>query len=589
MARRRTLSQSGITRADAEMTRFDDLRRSEAEYTLKECQELLKNLGSKKKNGEDYRLDIVDTVNAYRRMAISYATLKDKEKETENWKQILRVLKDRADEVKSCSPPSVALLTRSMNDAYRFLAYDDFECFLTALELGQDLESRFFYTRRNIIREDVKELQRLEMGDYDMLGISAPPRTYKTALGTRFLAWVIGRHPEESCFFASHTLKMCRKVMNDILKIVNSEAYKQIFPGVEVESSSEDNWIDLYPKKFDNGYRTLYFAGIDSSMAGVINCSWLLYVDDLIASVMEASNPDRVANAVEKYTGDIRQRRANGHVRELMIATRFATNDPLAVMETSRENNPRCKFIKRPALNELGESNFMFTVNPMTTQHFMDIKANMSDVAFECVFQQNPIDREGMIFADLKRYKELPPGEPDLIYMACDVAYSGSDNLSAPVAYQYGDDVYIPDVVFRKEGFTVTVPLVASFIIKHQPNFGRFEENAGGEIYADKVKNAIMGEAGTRIYTERSKTNKMARIEQYEPIINSFYFLHRSLYKPGGEYDRFIRELERFNINGRNKHDDAADSLAMLAEMKQARNRGAGVAIIPRKGKRKVR
>lgn len=570
------------------MAEFNDLRRQEAEYTLKKCEELL-HPNKVKKNGEEYRVDIVDTVGAYRRMAISYYTLGEADKEKECWKQILRELKKRSEEAGKVGAPERAELNRAMNDAYRVLAYDNFEYFLIATELQQDPESRFYGTRKNIIRDDVKELQKLEDGGYDMLGISAPPRTYKTALGTRFLAWVIGRHPDESCFFASHSLKMCRKVMNDILKIVNTEAYKQIFPGLSVESSSEDNWIDLVPKKHDNGYKTLYFAGIDSNMAGVINCSWLLYCDDLIASVMEAANPDRVANAVEKYTGDIRQRRANGRVRELMIATRFATKDPLAVMETAKENNPRAKFIKRPALDENGESNFMYNVNPMTREHFEEIKNNMSEIAFECVFQQNPIDREGLMFTDLKRYKELPPGEPDLIYMACDVAYSGSDNLSAPVAYQYGDDVYIPDVVFRKEGYTTTEPLVIGFIIKHQPNFGKFEENSGGDVYANDIRMGIMGEANTRIYTQRAKTNKMARIEQYEPVINNFYFLHRSLYRPGSDYDRFIKELERFNINGKNKNDDAADSLAMLAEMKRTKEMGPSVAIIPRKGKRRMR
>lgn len=570
------------------MADFDELRKKEALYTIEKCEALL-HPNKVKKNGGEYRVGILDTVNAYRRMAISYSTLGDTEKEKENWKNVLRELAARTDEVASAAAPESAALSRAMNDAYCVLAYDNFEYFLIATELEQDPESRFYGTRKNIIRDDVKELQKLEDGEYDMLGISAPPRTYKTALGTRFLAWVIGRHSDESCFFASHSLKMCRKVMNDILKIINTEAYKQIFPGLTVESSSEDNWIDLLPKNRDNGYKTLYFAGIDSNMAGVINCSWLLYCDDLIASVMEAANPDRVANAVEKYTGDIRQRRANGKVRELMIATRFATKDPLAVMETAKENNPRAKFIKRPALDENGESNFIYTVNPMTREHFEEIKNNMSEIAFECVFQQNPIDREGLMFTDLKRYKELPPGKPDLIYLACDVAYSGSDNLSAPVAYQYGNDVYIPAVVFRKEGYTVTEPLVAAFIIQHQPNFAKFEENAGGEVYANDIRSAVTGSANTRIFTQRAKTNKLMRIEQFEPVINNMYFLHRSLYRPGSDYDRFMKELERFNINGKNKHDDAADSLAMLAEMKRSTEMGPSAVMIPRKGRQRGR
>lgn len=334
-----------------------------------------------------------------------------------------------------------------------------------------------------------------------------------------------------------------------------------------------------------NGYHTLHLASMDSAKAGVIDCSCLLYCDDLIEGIEQAMSPDRMEKALDKYKVDIRQRISKSDNRTLMIATRWGTKDPLTYEDNKNINNPRAKFIKRPALNELGESNYEFTVDPFTTQFFHNIKNDMDEVSFECIYQQNPMDREGLMFTNLKRYKELPKGNPDVIYMACDVAFSGSDNLSAPMAYQFGDDVYITDVVFSPEGYTITEPLVSSFMEKHSPHFAKFEANNGGDFYAKDIRNAVEEIINTRIYSERTKSNKMFRISQFEPIIQQFYFKDRTLYKPGSMYDKFIREIERFNINGKNKHDDAVDSLAMLAEMKRKAQNGGGVFVMKRKGK----
>ncbi|MCM1276043.1 MAG: hypothetical protein NC299_11890 [Lachnospiraceae bacterium] len=577
------------TQAEEQVRLLAEYQKEEAAHMVDKLSRVL-HLGKYADPKFKSTMGLASLVENYRHLAMAYDTLGDGESAGNAWRMVLRLISQRKNELEEYQENGddgyLSGINHAMVDAYAALGRSRFEYYLIALELEQAEENRFYCTRRNIISEDVAELQKLSDGEYDMLGISAPPRTYKTALGTRFLSWDAVRYNAESSFFVSHTTKMARKVMDDLLKIFSSAGFKRMFPGISVESNKEDMWIDLLPKPYDNGYHTLYFAGIDSTMAGVINCSRLLYCDDLISGIEEAMKPERMENALQKYVVDIRQRRANSKVKELIIATRWGTNDPLTYMEEAHEGDARYKFIKRPALNDVGESNFMFAVNPLTTHHFADIKARMDDISFECIYQQHPMDRDGLVFTNLKRFKELPKGEPDVIYMACDVAFSGADNLSAPFAYQYGDDVYIADVVFSPAGYTTTEPLVCTAMLRHKPNFARFESNNGGEFYAKDIKTAVSEKLGTRIYSVRSQKNKMYRISQYEPVIQQFYFLDRSLYQPGGMYDKFIRELERFNINGRNKHDDAADSLAMLAEMKQKNQTGAGgVSVMKRRGK----
>lgn len=533
---------------------------------------------------------LVNLVQDYRRLAMSYEVLGDIQSSENAWTTVLRLIRSRGGEMEKYEENGydnyLSFINSAMIEAYSVLGRSQFEYFLVALELDLPEEQRIYSGRRNIISSDVAEMQKLEDHKYKILGLSAPPRTGKTLLGTRFLAWVMARHNSESSFFASHSMKMCRKVYDDLMNIFNSPGFKRVFPWLSATGNKEDMWIDLIPR-VSNGYHTLHLAGIDSQMAGVIDCSWLLYCDDLISGIEEAMNPDRMENALNKYVTDIRQRFSKSNAIALLSATRWGTKDPLTYEEELSGGDPHNKFIKRPALNENGESNYMFRKDPMTREFFEDIKARMDPVSFECIYQQHPIDREGLIFTDLKRYKELPKGNPDVIYMACDVAFSGADNLSAPFAYQYGDDVYIVDVVFSPQGYTETEPLVSSYMTKYMPQFAKFEANNGGDFYAKDIKDAIEGIINTRIYSERTKSNKMYRISQFEPIIQQFYFKDRSLYPPGSMYDRFIRELERFNINGKNKHDDAADSLAMLAEMKRKSQNSGGVFVMKRKGKKR--
>ena len=575
------------TRSEEQVRLLAEVKRAEAERTIDSVSKLL-HIGPYFKPDYVCQIGLINLVEHYRRLAMSYEVIEDSKSSENAWKAVLRLINQREGELREYQENGydnyLGFINQAMIEGYSVLGRTNFEYFLISLEIDLPEEQRIYCGRRNIIASDVAEMQKLEDRVYKILGLSAPPRTGKTLLGTRFLAWVMARHCSESSFFASHSAKMCRKVYDDLMNIFVLPGFKRVFPGVTANGNKEDMWIDLEPRT-SNGYHTLHLAGIDSQMAGVIDCSCLLYCDDLISGIEEAMKPERMENALTKYITDIRQRFSKGSAVALISATRWGTKDPLTYEEELSGNDPRCKFIKRPALNEKGESNYMFTKDPMTKEFFEDMKARFDPISFECIYQQHPIDREGLVFTNLKRYKELPKGKPDVVYFACDVAFSGSDNLSAPLAYQYGDDVYIEDVVFSPDGYTSTEPLAAALITKHSPNFGKFESNNGGDFYAKDIKNAVEKLVDTRIYTERSKSNKMFRISQFEPIIQTFYFKDKSLYPPGSMYDRFVRELERFNINGKNRHDDAADSLAMLAEMKKKAQNGGGIGVIKRTGK----
>ena len=148
-----------------------------------------------------------------------------------------------------------------------------------------------------------------------------------------------------------------------------------------------------------------------------------------------------------------------------------------------------------------------------------------------------------------------------------DTAWGGGDSLSMPIAYVYGQDMYIQDVVFNSGDKTVTRPIVIGKLKQHKPHMVRWESNNGGDEYGGIVDEKLRQD-GVRVNMSYKKAptnqSKLSRIIQFAPDIKRIYFLdekHRDL-----EYEKFMRELTLFTVSGKNLHDDAPDSCAMLVD-----------------------
>jgi predicted phage terminase large subunit-like protein len=156
--------------------------------------------------------------------------------------------------------------------------------------------------------------------------------------------------------------------------------------------------------------------------------------------------------------------------------------------------------------------------------------------------------------------------EPDAIMAVCDTAESGSDSVSMPVGYVYGERVYIDDVVFDNSPPEVTKPACAKCLVRNKAGSAMFESNNAGVYYARDVEK-LCKELGLSISitSKRSVTNKQTRIEMSSDNIKKrFYFRDPSTYERGSQYWFFMRELTTYTRVGKVPHDDAPDSLAMM-------------------------
>jgi predicted phage terminase large subunit-like protein len=462
---------------------------------------------------------------------------------------------------------------------YLYMAVDDFDSYCIYLEWNREPQKRFYQPRRKVLWPLVKDLQDLADGKLDFLGVSLPPRVGKSTLCIFFMSWLMGKKPDIANVMSGHSDKLTDGFYREALSILtDKETYlwQDVFPSVRiVDNSAKNETIDLNRKK---RFPTFTARSVGGTLTGAVEIGegGCLYVDDLIEDLEEALNPDRLQAKYDAYLNQLKDRKKEGAI-ELMVGTRWGCGDPLGRVQEQYKDNPRYRFRVIPALNEKGESNFGYEYGVgFSTEYYRDMKASIDDATWWAKYMGNPYVREGLLFPreELRYYNGvLPDGEPYKV-ATCDVAWGGGDSVSMPFAYVFGSDIYIHDAVFNPGNKDVTQPVVIGRTKIHMPHKERFEANNGGGEYADKIDDSLRKEGVHINITARKAPNnqsKLGRIIQYSPDIKRFYFLKDGKDENGKpyrskEYQAFMDELTTFSQTGKNPHDDAPDSLAMLAD-----------------------
>ena len=462
-------------------------------------------------------------------------------------------------------------------DSLQFDAPWDFDCFCRYIEWNREPEKRFYQPRRKQLLPLARALQRLEERKTHLLCISMPPGTGKTTLAEFFMTWTGGKHPEKPNIIGSHSNSFLRGVYDEIQRIVARGAteylWESVFPSVRlVNTNAKDLMLDLGSRK---RFCTFEMNSIGSGAAGRIRASNILYCDDLIDSIETAMSRERLDKIWQQYTVDYRQRKI-GDCAELHIATRWSCHDVIGRLEEAYGNDPSAEFIVCPALDDNDESNFDYPYGVgFSTEFYREQREIMDDASFKALYMNQPIEREGQLYPpdQLQRYFELPEGEPDAIIGVCDTKTTGPDYCSMPIAYQYGNKFYIEDVLFENYAPNIVETNLENKICQLNPHMIRFESNvAGGKLAADIQQAVKERGARTKIETKWTQQNKETKILVEAPwvmehcIFKDDSVLHGEEWR---EYRKFMQFLCSYTLAGKNKHDDAPDSMAQLSKFIQ--------------------
>ena len=450
-----------------------------------------------------------------------------------------------------------------------------FHLFLLYIEWGREPQKKFYPPRRKVLRQVVDALQELEDDKLDLLAISLPPGSGKTTLAIFYLTWLAGKHSDEPMLTGSHSNSFVRGVYDECLRILDPQGeylWHDVFPMVSVSNTNaKDCRIDLGKRK---RFETLEFTSIGTGNAGLYRASKLLYCDDLVSGIEVALSKERLDKLWETYTTDLRQRKIGDHCKELHIATRWSVHDVIGRLEHDYGNSERAKFIVIPALDDNDESNFDYAYGVgFNTKFYHEQRNIMEDASWRALYMNQPIEREGLLYQEdeLRRYFELPDGEPDAILSVCDTKDRGTDYCGMPIAYQYGQDYYIEHIICDNSNPEIVETRLVMALLEHKVQLSRFESNSAGGRVAQKVQEQVKAKGGrTKITTKYTTANKETKI-----IVNSPWIKEHCLFKDNSvitdkEYKRALNFLCTYTMAGKNKNDDIPDAFAQLSEFAQS-------------------
>ena len=453
-----------------------------------------------------------------------------------------------------------------------------FDDFMMYIEMGRPAKERFYMPRRKWLKPIVDAMQELADDELDELFISQPPRTGKSSLILFFLLWQMGRNPEQSMLYSAYSDIITKAMYNGILEVIeDGDTYRfmDVFPEFKIaRTNSKDETIDIKRAK---RYPTVTCRSLYGTLNGACDANGYIVMDDLIGGIEEALNKDRMMGAWSKVTNNL-LRRAKETCKLLWVGTRWSIVDPTGMRLDFLENDPkarnvRYKIINVPALDENDESNFDYQYGVgFSTEYYQRERAqferNNDMASWLAQFMGEPIEREGALFesGDM-HYFNGEIADADIIkrYMAVDVAWGGGDYTSAPVAYDTDDTTYIADWYFSNGDKYITRPQIVECIIRNKVTDVTFESNNGGSEYGEWVDTELKNR-GYRctIRYARAPSNKAKEMRIYEiaPEIRDCYFVQNG--KRTKEYQLAMNNLFSFKMVGKNKHDDAPDSLAQL-------------------------
>lgn len=461
-----------------------------------------------------------------------------------------------------------------VHKTYIYAGAYEFDSYMVAVEWNREPQARFWLPRRKVLEGKHKIATQIQEFIDDpnslYLGFSLPPGTGKTTLIKFLLSYISGKFPQSANMYVSYSDALTKMMYDSITAIMTDTfeyCHNEVFDNGTPMVSAEYKTIS-FRKKGD--FPTIGLISLGGSVTGRTRANKFLITDDLVKNKEEARSPERLNKLFEDYSATLTTRTIGDNVKQIMLGTIWSSHDPISKMKAKYGDDPRYKFIAIPVWDEERHSNFCYEhPDRYTDERIRDLEASLDPVDFSCLYLQRGIDKEGLAFgSDTLNYYNgiLPDGEPDNVLFYTDVAFGGGDSLSMPIAYVYGETVYIHDVVFDKGTKDVTEPRVVGKIMQHKCRMGRFEGNNGGDLYKDDIdrmlreKNYICNISSKKAPTTMSK---LSRIEQYTPEIKKFYFLDKK--SRNKEYQQFMDEVCSFSFTTKNLHDDAPDSLAGLS------------------------
>ena len=284
--------------------------------------------------------------------------------------------------------------------------------------------------------------ERVARGECKRLIINMPPRHTKSEFASYLLpAWFLGKFPHKKVIQCSHTAELAVGFGRKVRNLVDTDAYKTIFPDLVLASDSKA------AGRWNTNKQGDYFAiGIGGAVTG--KGADVLIIDDP-HSEQEAAlaeiNPDIYDKTYEWYTSGPRQRlQPGGSI--VVVMTRWSKRDLTGqILKDAAANDSLSEWevIEFPAI--------LPSNNPLWPEFWeldelLKVKRDVPNSKWQAQYQQNPISESAAI---IKRewWQTWDSDEPprcDFILQSWDTAFEKTQRADYTACTTWGV-FYHPD------------------------------------------------------------------------------------------------------------------------------------------------
>jgi len=312
------------------------------------------------------------------------------------------------------------------------------------------------------------------------LMVSIPPRHGKSTIISEFLpAFLFGVSTRERVITASHTAKLATFFGKKIRRMINSRAYKALFPHVSIIGDGESG--AFYELEGGSQYMAI---GRDGGVSGFD--STFTIVDDLINSSKEAKSPTVLSSLHEWWDSTMGTRTMPGG-RIIIVSTRWSKNDLQGYLLDKEPDT--WEFFNIPALCEDPETDLLgrkegeaLWPSWYSREYLMKAKKKNA-YQFSALYQGNPVAKEGNTFPVSSIQFEQSPDKYDCKVLSYDTASTVNDDScnSASVMLKIsGNKAWVSQIMADKLEFPQLVKEVLSDVNKYEPDWLLIEEASSG-------------------------------------------------------------------------------------------------------------
>lgn len=424
----------------------------------------------------------------------------------------------------------------------------------------------FYKKDRTFLRDFAEKLQWfIEEASEQIMVVNMPPRHGKSRTATKLVQWLFGRYGSQiKVMTGSYNETLSGTFAKQVRDAIGEEktagvtVYADIFPNTKIKygEAAAQKWA------LEGSQQANYLATSPTGTATGFGCN-IMIIDDLLKNVEEAYNENTLQKHIDWFTNTMLSRTENDF-KLIIVMTRWCSNDLAGFILANYDN---VVHINYKAVQDDGT---MLCEEILSAKDYALKTKNMNKDIVLANYQQDPIDIKGRLYTAFKIYKQIPQdddGTPLFRYILnyTDTADEGSDYLCSICYGIYNEEYYILDVLYTKDAMEITEPRTAEMLAKNGVSCAIIESNNGGRGFARAVERECRarGNRHTGFYWFYQSKNKVARIlSNSTSVMNNVYF-------PANWEDRwpeFARDIKRYQREGKNAHDDAADALTGVYE-----------------------